>query len=106
MIVQKRLDNSVWAYLIASSFRTLIGMPTYKLEYGKSCHLSLEPEHRVVWAVKKFNLDMGTASNHNLNETNDLDEFRVKTYKISSLYKEKIRKYHNQKIEKRDFFCK
>ena len=34
---------------------------------------------------------------------NELDEFRLKAYEVSSLYKEKMKKYHDQKIEKHDF---
>ena len=34
---------------------------------------------------------------------NELDEFLMKAYESSALYKEKMKKYHDQKIEKRDF---
>ena len=34
---------------------------------------------------------------------NELDEFHLKAYESSSLYKEKMKKYHDQKIEKREF---
>ena len=34
---------------------------------------------------------------------NGLDEFHLKSYESSSLYKEKMNKYHDQKIEKRGF---
>ena len=34
---------------------------------------------------------------------NDLDKFVLKAYERSSLYKEKMKKYHDQKIEKRNF---
>ena len=34
---------------------------------------------------------------------NELDEFRLKAYGSSSLYKEKMKKYNDQKIEKHDF---
>ena len=34
---------------------------------------------------------------------NELDEFCLKAYESSALYKEKMKKYHDQKIEKRDF---
>ena len=39
-----------------------------------------------------------------LNGLNELDEFCLKAYESSSLYKEQMKKYHDQKIEKRDFF--
>ena len=38
-----------------------------------------------------------------LNGLNELDEFRLKAYESSALYKEKMKKYHDNKIEKREF---
>ena len=38
-----------------------------------------------------------------MNRLNELDEFRLKAYESSSLYKEKMKKYHDQKIEKLNF---
>ena len=38
-----------------------------------------------------------------LNEINELHEFLLKAFESSSLYKEKMKKYHDQKIEKPDF---
>ena len=32
-----------------------------------------------------------------------LDEFRLKAYESSALYKEKMKRYHDQRIEKREF---
>ena len=34
---------------------------------------------------------------------NELDEFRLKAYESSAVYKEKMKKYHDKKIEKREF---
>ena len=38
-----------------------------------------------------------------MNGLNYLDEFHLKVYESSSLYKEKMKNYHEQKIEKRKF---
>ena len=38
-----------------------------------------------------------------LNGLNELDEFFLKAHEISALYKENMKKYHDQKIKKRDF---
>ncbi|XP_015165554.1 uncharacterized protein [Solanum tuberosum] len=56
-----------------------------------------------MWALKKLNLDWGAASSQRVNYINELDEFRLKAYKSSTLYKDKIKKYHDQKIKKREF---
>ena len=37
---------------------------------------------------------------------NELDEFFLKAYESSALYKEKMKKYHDLKIEKREFMVR
>ncbi|KAK4721175.1 hypothetical protein R3W88_011408 [Solanum pinnatisectum] len=56
-----------------------------------------------MWAMNKLNWDWGTASNQRMNDLNILDEFRLKAYESSALYKEKMKRYHDQRIEKREF---
>ncbi|XP_049381233.1 uncharacterized protein LOC125845742 [Solanum stenotomum] len=57
-----------------------------------------------MWALKKLNLDWGAASSQRLMDMNELDEFLLKAYEISALYKEKMKNYHDQKIEKLRLF--
>ncbi|WMV32244.1 hypothetical protein MTR67_025629 [Solanum verrucosum] len=56
-----------------------------------------------MWAMKKLNLDWGAAFNQRMNDLNMLDECRLKSYESSALYKEKMKRYHDQRIEKREF---
>ena len=53
--------------------------------------------------MKKLNLDWGAESNQRMNDLNMLDEFRLKAYESSALYKKKMKRYHDQRIEKREF---
>ncbi|XP_015160503.1 uncharacterized protein [Solanum tuberosum] len=78
-------------------------MSPYQLVYRKSCHLLVELEHKAIWALNKLNLDWGAASYQGMSDLNVLDEFRLRAYYSSALYKEKMKKYHDRRIEKQKF---
>ena len=50
--------------------------------------------------MKKLKMDWSTAAEQRLTGLNELDEFHLKAYESSALYKEKMKKYHDNKIEK------
>ena len=53
--------------------------------------------------MKKLKMDWSEAAEQRLNRLNELDEFLLKSYESSALYKEKMKKHHDNKIEKREF---
>nr|GEW63372.1 reverse transcriptase domain-containing protein [Tanacetum cinerariifolium] len=57
-----KLDDALWAFRTA--YKTPIGCTSYKLVYGKACHLSIELEHKAYWALKQVNFNLAVAGDH------------------------------------------
>ncbi|GKA14421.1 reverse transcriptase domain-containing protein [Tanacetum coccineum] len=79
---------------------TPVGCTSYKLVYGKSCHLPVELEHKAYWALKHANFDLKTEGDHRKLQLNEL---RDQAYENSLIYKEKTKKLHDSKIKNRIF---
>nr|GEV94128.1 reverse transcriptase domain-containing protein [Tanacetum cinerariifolium] len=82
-----KLDDALWAFRTA--FKTPIGCTSYKLVYGKSCHLPIELEHKAYWALKHANFTLKTAGDHQKLQLNELNELRDQAYENSLIYKER-----------------
>ena len=78
-------------------------MSPYKMVYGKACHLPLELGHKAYWAIKELNYDFKLAGEKRLFDISSLDEWRTQAYENAKLFKEKVKRWHDKRIQKHEF---
>ncbi|RDX73054.1 pol, partial [Mucuna pruriens] len=91
------LEDALWAHRTA--YRTPLRMFPYQIVFGKTYHLPVELEHKAYWAIKHCNL----AYDQRKFQLQELDELRLEAHENSRIYKHKVKKFHDQKIRRKDF---
>lgn len=66
-------------------------MLLYHMMFGMACHLPIELEHRVFWAVKKLNFNLKAAGDQRLLQLNEMAEFCNDAYENAKTYKERTK---------------
>ena len=85
------------------TYKSPIGMSPYRIEFGKPCHLPLELECKAMWEIKKLNFDFQDVEEKRLLQITELEELRNETYDNVRIYKDKTKKWHDQRILRREF---
>ncbi|GJS71813.1 reverse transcriptase domain-containing protein [Tanacetum coccineum] len=92
----EKLNDALWAF--RTTYKTPTRCTPFRLVYGKACHLPVEIEHKVHWALKQCNLDLTLASESHLMQLNELAELRDDAYENTRIYKEWTKKWHNSRL--------
>lgn len=88
-----KLEDGLWEYITA--FKTPIDVSRYQLVYGKSCHLTLELEHKEFWDSKFMIYDLSKAGESRILQLHELEEFWNQAYENAKIYKEQTKKWHD-----------
>ena len=66
-----------------------IDTPPCRLFNGKSSHLSVNLEHKPLWAMKLLNIDASVTALERKYQLLELEEYRFHAFESTILYKEK-----------------
>ena len=65
--------------------------------------MPLELEHKAYWAVKELNYDFKLAGEKRLSDISSLDEWRTQAYENAKLFKDKVKRWPDKRIQKCEF---
>ena len=80
-----------------------LGLSPFRLVYGKVCHLPMELEHKVFWAIKELNFAYDSAGEKRKLQLNELDEIFREAYENARIYKDKTKAFHDKQILRKEF---
>lgn len=80
-----------------------MGFSQHQLVYGKACPLLVEIEHKAHWVVKFFKFDEKLTGRKRFLKLDELEEMCTHAYENMLIYKERTKRYRDQKLVRRNF---
>ncbi|RDX67514.1 hypothetical protein CR513_53600, partial [Mucuna pruriens] len=74
-----------------------------KKDWSRACHLPIEIEHRAYWVVKRCNLAFDQAGKERKLQLQEFEELRLEAYENFKIYKEKVKRFHDIMILRKEF---
>ena len=60
-------------------------------------------EHKAYWALKLLNFDDNACREKRKLQLLELEEMRLNSYESSRIYKQKMKAYHDKKLQRKEF---
>ena len=86
-----------------AALNTLIGLSPFQLVFGKAGHLPVELEHKAYSTLKLLNFDEVASGEKRKLQLLELEEIRMNIYELSKIHKQKIKAYHDKKLQRQNF---
>nr|GEV00917.1 hypothetical protein [Tanacetum cinerariifolium] len=93
-------NRAIKCILERTTYKTPTRCTSFKMVYGKTCHLPIEIEHKAYWALKQCNMDLTGAAKNHFMEQNELMELRDGAYENTRFYKERTKKWHDSRLRR------
>jgi len=76
-------------------------MSPYQIVFGKPCHLLVEVEHKVYWAIRRINENINEVGLNRKFQINEFEEIRNKAFENAKVSKLNMKKLHDKHINRK-----